>query len=104
LANRNKLKLQRDLVANLEESKKVLEEKNRLERELLMQQQTTLATKEKELVEVSLEMSDLQNRLGDIIDRRENPEQSEPLAQALKEVLGRNNYWKYFKSKFVEVH
>ena len=49
-------------------------------------------------------MSDLQNRLGDIIDGRENPVQSEPLGQALKEVLGRNNYWKYFKSKFVEVH
>src|SRR5690606_34682546 len=104
IGNRNKLKLQKELVANLETSKKVLEQKNILERELLLERDRTLANKEKELVKVSLEMSDLQNSLIEVIERRENPEQSQELATKLKDLLGQNNYWKYFKGKFVEVH
>ncbi len=104
LAYKNKLRLQNELVANLENSKKVLEEKNSLEGELLVERERTLANKEKELVEVSLEMSDLQNRMIELIDKRENPEESVILAAKLKDLLGKNNYWKYFKSKFVEVH
>ncbi len=103
-SNRNKLKLQRELVTSLENSKKVLEEKNALEGELSREREKTLANKEKELVEVSLGMSDLQNRIIELIDSRENPESSEKLAAKLMKLLGQNNYWKYFKGKFVEVH
>lgn len=104
LANRNKLKLQKELVANLESSKKVLEQKNILEKELHLERDRTLANKEKELVKVSLEMSDLQNRIIELINNRENPESSEKLAAKLIKLLSQNNYWKYFKGKFVEVH
>lgn len=104
LAYKNKLKLQQELVASLENSKKVLEEKNILESELLLERERTLANKERELVEVSLEMSNLQNRIIEVIDHRENPETSLMLATKLKDLLGQNNYWKYFKSKFIEVH
>jgi tetratricopeptide (TPR) repeat protein len=103
-SNRNKLKLQHELVASLENSKNVLEEKNTLESELGVERERTLANKERELVEVSLEMSDLQNRIIEILDNRENPESSQVLAIKLKDLLGQNNYWKYFKGKFVEVH
>lgn len=104
IGNTNKLKLQRELVANLENSKKVLEQKNSLEKELLQEREMTLANKEKELVEVSLDLSDLQNRLLDVINKRENPENSIVFAEKLKDLLSQNNYWKYFKGKFVEVH
>ncbi|MEH6766101.1 MAG: hypothetical protein V7655_16495, partial [Aequorivita antarctica] len=50
------------------------------------------------------EMSDLQNRIMELIEHRENPESSEVLATKLKDLLSNNNYWKYFKGKFVEVH
>lgn len=104
MANRNKLKLQRELVTNLENSKKVLEENNRLEKELVQEREMTLANKEKELVEVSLDLSDLQNKMLEVIEQRENPEHSLVVAEKLKDLLGQNNYWKYFKGKFVEVH
>lgn len=104
LSNKNKLKLQQELVTSLETSKKVLEEKNTIEGELLMERERTLANKEKELVKVTMEMSDLQNRIMELIERRENPEDSEILAAKLTELLSKNNYWKYFKGKFVEVH
>jgi tetratricopeptide (TPR) repeat protein len=104
IANRNKLRFQKELVTNLENSEKVLKQKNKLESELSKQRERTLINKEKELVEVSLEMSDLQNRLLEVIDQRENPEMSKNLADKLKELLSQNNYWKYFKVKFVEVH
>lgn len=104
IANRNKLRLQGELVANLENSKKVLEQKNILEKELLKEKEMTLANREKELVEVSLDLSDLQNKILEVIDQRENPENSLAFAEKLKELLGQNNYWKYFKGKFVEVH
>ncbi|CAM3272638.1 tetratricopeptide repeat protein [Aequorivita lipolytica] len=103
-SNRNKLNLQRELVASLENSQKVLKEKNTLESELHLEQERTLANKEKELVQVSLEMSDVQNRILDLIENRENPESSELFVTKLTELLGQNNYWKYFKGKFVEVH
>ena len=104
IANRNKLRLQGELVANLENSKKVLQQKNILEKELLKEKEMTLANREKELVEVSLDLSDLQNKILEVIDKRENPENSMAFAEKLKELLGQNNYWKYFKGKFVEVH
>jgi tetratricopeptide (TPR) repeat protein len=103
-SNRNKLKLQQELVSSLEISKKALEEKNTLESELRLVRERTLANKEKELVQVSLEMSDLQNRLMELLDSRENPVSSQVLAEKIKDILGQNNYWKYFKGKFVEVH
>src|SRR5690606_20494228 len=103
-SNRNKLKLQQELVASLETSKKVLEEKNTLEGELRLERERILANKEKELVEVTMEMSDLQNRIVELIAHRENPESSQVMATKLEELLGQNNYWKYFKGKFVEVH
>lgn len=103
-AYRNKLGLQKELVANLESSKKVLEQKNILERELHLERDRALANKEKELVKVSLDLSELQNRMLELIDQRENPEQSKDFAAKLKDLLGQNNYWKYFKGKFVEVH
>ena len=101
---KNKLKLQKELVATLKDSKKVLVEKNTLETELSQERERTLVNKEKELVQVSLDMSDLQNRIIELIDHRENPESSKVLATKLKALLGQNNYWKYFKGKFVEVH
>ncbi|AFL80256.1 hypothetical protein Aeqsu_0749 [Aequorivita sublithincola DSM 14238] len=104
ISNRKSLKLQRELVASLENSKKVLEENNTLEGELHLERERTLANKERELVEVSLGMADLQNRILELIDNRENPEDSQVLAANLKDLLGQNNYWKYFKGKFVEVH
>lgn len=103
-SNRNKLKLQQQLVASLETSKKVLEQKSTLQGELRLQRDRTIANKEKELIEVTMEMSDLQNRIMELIDHRENPEGSQVLATKLKDLLGKNNYWKYFKGKFVEVH
>lgn len=103
-SGRKKLKLQRELVASLESSKAVLEEKNTLESELRLERERSLAKKEKELVEVSLEMSDLQSRILELIEQRENPESSQVLVTKLKNLLGQNNYWKYFKGKFVEVH
>lgn len=103
-SNRNKLKLQQELVSSLEISKKALEEKNTLESELRLVRERSLANKEKELVKVSLEMSDLQNRLMELLDHRENPDSSQVLAKKIKDILGQNNYWKYFKGKFVEVH
>lgn len=103
-SNRNKLKLQQELVASLETSKKVLEEKNTLESELRLERERILANKEKELVEVTMEMSDLQNKIVELIAHRENPESSQVMATKLEALLGQNNYWKYFKGKFVEVH
>ena len=102
--NRNKLKLQQELVASLENSKKVLEEKNTLEGELRLERERVLENKEKELVQVSMEMSNLQNKIIELIDTRDNPESSTALAKELKNLLGQNNYWKYFKGKFIEVH
>ncbi len=104
LANRNKLKLQKQLVLNLENSKEVLEENHKLESKLLAERGRTLANKEKELVQVSLEISNLKSKIIELINLRENPEQSEALAAELKNLLGNYNYWKYFKGKFVEVH
>lgn len=101
---RNKLKLQQELVASLENSKKVLEEKNTLEGELRLERERVLENKEKELVQVSMEMSNLQNKIIELIDTRDNPESSTALAKELKNLLGQNNYWKYFKGKFIEVH
>ena len=101
---RNKLKLQHELVASLETSKKVLEEKNTLEGELRLEREKIIVNKEKEMIEVTMEMSDLQNRIMELIDQRENQEDSMVLAAKLKDLLGKNNYWKYFKGKFVEVH
>ena len=54
--NRNKLKLQQELVASLENSKKVLEEKNTLGGELRLERERVLENKEKELVQVSMEL------------------------------------------------
>jgi tetratricopeptide (TPR) repeat protein len=102
--NRNKLKLQQELVASLETSKKVLEEKNTLEGELRLERERVLENKEKELVQVSMEMSNLQNQIIELIENRDNPESSTVLAKKLKNLLGQNNYWKYFKGKFIEVH
>ncbi len=104
IANRNKLKLQKVFVVNLEHSKEVLEEKNKLEGEFLAERERTLANKEKELVQVSLEISNLKSKIIELIDLRENPEQSDAFAAELKDLLGNYNYWKYFKGKFVEVH
>ncbi len=104
LANRNKLKLQNQLVINLKNSKEILEENSKLESELLAERGRTLANKEKELVQVSLEISNLKTKIIELVDLRENPEQSEALAAELKDLLGNYNYWKYFKGKFVEVH
>ena len=103
-ANRNKLKLQQDLVASLETSKKALEEKHTLEGELRMERERILENKEKELVQVSMEISNLQNKIIELIENRDNPESSTALAKSIKNLLGQNNYWKYFKGKFVEVH
>ena len=103
-ANRNKLKLQQDLVASLETSKKALEEKHTLEGELRMERERILVNKEKELVQVSMEISNLQNKIIELIENRDNPESSTALAKSIKNLLGQNNYWKYFKGKFVEVH
>ena len=103
-ANRNKLKLQQELVASLETSKKALEEKHTLEGELRMERERILENKEKELVQVSMEISNLQNKIIELIENRDNPESSTALAKSIKNLLGQNNYWKYFKGKFVEVH
>jgi len=103
-SNRNKLKLQKELVASLETSKNVLEEKNKLEGELRLERERILENKERELVQVSMEMSNLQNKIIELIDTRDNPESSTALAKELKNLLGQNNYWKYFKGKFIEVH
>ncbi|MCG2420351.1 tetratricopeptide repeat protein [Aequorivita sp. F47161] len=104
ISSRNKLKMQQKLVATLENSKRVLEEKNTLQNQLRIEREKTLINKERELVEVSLEMSDLQNRILELLEHRENPESSQVLAEKLNELLSQNNYWKYFKGKFVEVH
>lgn len=103
-SNRNKLKLQKELVASLETSKNVLEEKHKLEGELRLERERILENKERELVQVSMEMSNLQNKIIELIDTRDNPESSTALAKELKNLLGQNNYWKYFKGKFIEVH
>lgn len=101
---RRKLKLQHELVASLENSKEVLEEKNKLASELRIERENTIANKEQELIEVTLEISDIQKKIKELVDHRENPENSMELAAQLNGLLSQNNYWKYFKGKFVEVH
>ncbi|MBT0606710.1 tetratricopeptide repeat protein [Aequorivita echinoideorum] len=102
--NQNKLKLQKERVANLEISKKSLEEKAHLEGQLLQERSITLENKEKELVDISLEMANVQNKIIELVEARENPEASKKLASDIAAILKKHNYWKYFKNKFIEVH
>ena len=103
-SHKNKFHLQKELVASLENSKRVLEEKNELAKELRTERERTLANKERELIDVTMEISEMQKKIMELVAQRENPESSKKLAKKLTELLGHNNYWKYFKGKFVEVH
>ena len=103
-SHRNKFHLQKELVASLENSKRVLEEKNELAKELRNERERTLANKERELIDVTMEISEMQKKVMELVAQRENPESSHNLAKKLTDLLGNNNYWKYFKGKFVEVH
>jgi uncharacterized membrane-anchored protein YhcB (DUF1043 family) len=101
---KNKIRLQKEMLANLEISQQALKDKQRLEKKLYEERGRTLVNNEKELVEVSLGMADLQKKLIDEIDRCKSPEDFIKTTTNLKNLLNKNNYWKYFKGKFVEVH
>jgi len=102
--NRKQIAIQKAAVDNLEKSHIALQEKQDIERELFEERATTLADKERELVAISLEMADLQNQLLDLLEQRPNKEDSNELAAQLATVINQKNYWKHFKTKFVEVH
>ncbi len=104
ITNRNKIRFQKKMLANLKMSKRALEDKQRLEAKLHIERGRTFANKEKQLVEVSLEMADLQNKLMEEINRWETDGNFKELAENLKSLLNKKNYWKYFKVKFIEVH
>lgn len=74
ITNKNKLALKEKMVQSLENSKQVLEEKNILEGQLLQEREQTLENKEKELIDISLEMANVQNKILELIEVRENPE------------------------------
>lgn len=104
LSYKRKIHMQKEMLVNLEISQQALEDKQRLEKKLYEERGKTLAKSERELVEVSLGMADLQKKLLDEIDICESPEQYIETSNNLRALLNKNNYWKYFKSKFVEVH
>ncbi|MAP81039.1 MAG: hypothetical protein CL526_08115 [Aequorivita sp.] len=103
-AHKNKYKLQQELVSSLENAKKTLEEKNELAIQLRQEREIALANKERELIDVATDISEVQKKAMELIENRENPESSQVLAEKLTYLLSRRNYWKYFKGKFVDVH
>ncbi|SRX54802.1 tetratricopeptide repeat protein [Aequorivita sp. CIP111184] len=102
--NKNKIAIQKTAVENLEKSHIALQEKQELEHELFEEREKTLADKERELIAISLEMADLQNQVTELLDNRQNKEASNEIASQITNIFNQKNYWKHFKTKFVEVH
>ncbi|MCG2419871.1 tetratricopeptide repeat protein [Aequorivita sp. F47161] len=102
--NKKRLALQKVAVANLEKANSVLKENQELEQELLAEKENNLADKERELVAISLEVADIQKQIKDIIQSSDKNEVSEEFAERIVSTLNQLNYWKHFKTKFVEVH
>ena len=99
-----KIATQKAAVKNLQQSHLVLQEKQDLERQLFEERKNALADKERELIAISLEMADMQNQLQALLENRQTKEGSSELASQLSTVINQKNYWKHFKTKFVEVH
>ncbi|WP_026452691.1 tetratricopeptide repeat protein [Aequorivita capsosiphonis] len=100
---RKKIKLQKSEFANLEKSNSALKVTQELEHELMLEKEERLADKERELVNMALEVADIQNKIRDLLDSSNKEEISEPLATKIIGIVDQKNYWKHFKSKFVEV-
>ena len=102
--HRKKLALQKSEMSNLELSNAVLKETQQLEKELLKEKEDHLGDKERELVAISLEVSDIQNQIKDLLDASNENEISKELSAKIVNILNQRNYWKHFKAKFVAVH
>lgn len=99
-----KMSLQRESLSNLESSNKMLKENQILEQELREEKENSLAIKERELVAISLEVSDIQNQIRDLLEKSTEKEISGELAAKILVIINQRNYWKHFKMKFIEVH
>jgi len=101
--NKKRLAFQKEAVANLEKANIALKENQELEKELFAEKEKNLLDKERELVAVSLEVADIQKQITDIIDTSDE-EISANAANKIKTTLNQLNYWKHFKTKFIEIN
>ncbi|MEM0518337.1 tetratricopeptide repeat protein [Aequorivita flava] len=102
--HKKRLSLQKVAVTNLEKANTILNEKRELEQELLAEKEKNLADKERELVAISLEVANIQKQIKDLIEASNKEEISDELSTQIINTLNQLNYWKHFKSKFIEVH
>ncbi|WP_165805958.1 tetratricopeptide repeat protein [Marixanthomonas spongiae] len=102
--HRKQLSLHRESMANLERSNVILKEKQDLEHALLAEKEENLGDKERELVAITLEAADTQNKIVNLLESSKTDEISNELSAKIMGILNRKNYWKHFKTKFVEVH
>ncbi len=100
---RKKIKLQRGELTNLEKLNTALKAAQKLEHELMLEKEERLGDKERELVNMALEVAEIQNQIKDLLTSRKQEEISPELAAKIVGIVDQKNYWKHFKSKFVEV-
>lgn len=99
-----KLKFEKEAVKNLQAHNEILQEKQKLERELREEKENNLAIKERELVDMSMEIADVQSHIKTLIKTAGEGEISSNLAAKIVDILNQKNYWKYFKTKFMDIH
>ncbi|MDN3725410.1 tetratricopeptide repeat protein [Aequorivita sp. SDUM287046] len=102
--HRKKIKLQKDSLAQLETTNLILQENQELEQELRKEKENSLGNKERELVAMSMEVADIQNQIKDLLEASSKEDIAPELAAQIESILNQRNYWKYFKTKFVEVY
>jgi tetratricopeptide (TPR) repeat protein len=102
--HRKKLNLQKEALVQLEKSNLILQENQQLEQELRAEKENSLGNKERELVAMSLEVADIQNQIRDLLESSTKSEIAPEVATQIENILNQRNYWKHFKTKFVEVH
>ncbi len=99
-----KLKFEKEAVKNLQAHNEILQEKQKLDRELREEKENNLAIKERELVDMSMEIADVQSHIKTLIKTAGEGEISSNLAAKIVDILNQKNYWKYFKTKFMDIH
>lgn len=102
--HRKKLNLQKEALVQLEKSNLILQENQQLEQELRAEKENSLGNKERELVAMSLEVADIQNQIRDLLESSTKSDIAPEVATQIENILNQRNYWKHFKTKFVEVH
>ncbi|HAV54103.1 tetratricopeptide repeat protein [Aequorivita vladivostokensis] len=102
--HRKKLNLQKEALVQLEKSNLILQENQQLEQELRAEKENSLGNKERELVAMSLEVADIQNQIRDLLEISTKSDIAPEVATQIENILNQRNYWKHFKTKFVEVH